>query len=208
MRILIAEDDSISRRVLEAMLQKWGYEVVVTCDGEEAWQALDRDDAPPMAILDWMMPGLDGGEVVRRARQRQASVPTYIIMLTAKSQKTDIVAGLDTGADDYITKPFDRDELRARVQVGARIVELQSSLADRVRELEAALAQVKQLQTLLPICSYCKKIRDDKNYWQQVDAYIMDHSEVRFSHGVCPDCFAHHVAPELEKYKRLQEGKR
>jgi DNA-binding response OmpR family regulator len=208
MRILIAEDDSISRRVLEAMLVKWGHEVVVTCDGDQAWQALERDDAPPMAILDWMMPGVDGHEVCRRIRAFSITTPVYVIMLTAKSQKEDIVAGLDAGADDYITKPFDRDELRARVQVGVRVVELQRSLAARVRELEEAISQIKQLQKLLPICSYCKKIRDDQNYWQQVDSYIMEHSDVRFSHGVCPDCYAKHLAPELEKLKLLQEARR
>jgi hypothetical protein len=98
-----------------------------------------------------------------------------------------------------VTKPFNREELRARVQGGARVVELQRSLAERVEELEQALARVKQLQGLLPICSYCKKIRDDRNYWQQVEAYIGEHSEAVFSHGICPDCFDKFVKPELNK---------
>src|SRR5207237_6416573 len=100
-----------------------------------------------------------------------------------------IVTGLTAGADDYIVKPFQRDELHARVRVGERLLELQATLADRVKELEAALARVKLLHGLLPICSYCKKVRDDQNYWQQVESYISAHSGVQFSHGICPGCY-------------------
>jgi len=200
-RILIAEDDLISRRVLEATLVKWEYQVVTVCDGLQAWEALQREDTPPLAILDWMMPGMDGIEVCQRLRQAANPRPTYIILLTAKDNKEDIVAGLQAGADDYITKPFDHRELRARVQVGARIVQLQQNLSDRVRELEDALKQVKQLRGLLPICSYCKKIRDDQNYWQQVESYVTKHSEAQFSHSICPDCFRNIVGPEIEKFK-------
>jgi DNA-binding response OmpR family regulator len=118
------------------------------------------------------------------------------------ASREDIVAGLAAGADDYITKPFDIQELRARVQVGLRIVELQESLSVRIKELEDALAQVKQLRGLLPICSYCKKIRDDQNYWQKVESYLSQHSEARVSHSVCPECYEQIVKPELEKLHR------
>jgi DNA-binding response OmpR family regulator len=195
--ILIAEDDVVSRRTLEATLQKWGYRVVVTCDGTAAYEALCRDDAPPLAILDWMMPGLDGVAVCRALRDGPARRVPYIILLTARGDKADKVAGLDGGADDYIIKPFDRDELRARVQVGLRMVALRQSLADRVAELEEALTRVKQLQGLLPICCYCKRIRDDGNYWQRVEEYIAAHSDARFSHGICPGCFESVVKPQL-----------
>lgn len=188
MKILIAEDDPVSRCLLEATLVKSGYEVIVTSNGEEAWEALQRN-SPPVAILDWMMPGLDGVEVCRRVRAIQTPAPTYLILLTAKSEKQDIVHGLEAGADDYVTKPFDRLELQSRVSVGLRIAELQRNLANRIVDLEAALTRVKQLQGLLPICSYCKKVRDDQNYWQQVDSYISKHSEVEFSHSICPACF-------------------
>jgi phosphoserine phosphatase RsbU/P len=188
MKILIAEDDPVSRVFLQVTLVKWGYEVVVACDGNQAWEAL-QSDPPSIAILDWMMPGIDGAEVCRRARAVQTSTPVYIILLTAKTEKKDVVEGLDAGADDYLTKPFDRQELRARVAVGLRIAELQKNLADRVVELEGALSKVKQLQGLLPICSYCKKIRDDQNYWQQVDSYIGKHSDIAFSHSICPTCY-------------------
>ncbi|MEK6287336.1 MAG: response regulator [Acidobacteriota bacterium] len=145
--------------------------------------------------------GLDGAEVCRRARAVETTMPAYVIMLTAKSEKQDVVAGLCAGADDYITKPFNRLELHARIKVGIRIAELQKTAADRVVELELALSRVKQLQGLLPICSYCKKVRDDQNYWQQVDSYITKHSEVEFSHGICPDCYVRLVEPQMKKLK-------
>ncbi|MBZ5542910.1 MAG: response regulator [Acidobacteriia bacterium] len=197
MRVLIAEDDAISRRVLEVFLRRWGYEVEPVENGDAAWERLQREDAPSLAILDWMMPGMGGVEICRRVRE--LGRPTYVILLTARTGSEDIVEGLEAGADDYVTKPFNREELRARVQGGRRIVELQRSLAERVKELEQALARVKQLQGLLPICSYCKKIRDDGNYWRQVEAYITEHSEAVFSHGICPECFDKFVKPELNK---------
>jgi sigma-B regulation protein RsbU (phosphoserine phosphatase) len=160
MRVLIAEDDSVSRRVLQATLNNFGYEVVTASDGAYAWAVLQSENAPSLAILDWMMPELDGVEICRRVRAVPTATPPYLILLTTKSGKRDVVAGLDAGANDYLTKPFDRAELRARVQVGAHVLELQRNLTERVHELESALSHVKHLQGLLPICSYCKKIRD------------------------------------------------
>ena len=146
------------------------------------------------------MPGMTGPEICRRARQIKTDQPTYLILLTSRDTRQDIVSGLQAGANDYVTKPFDFDELRARVQVGERVLQLQKALAGRVKELEEALANVKMLQGLLPICLYCKKIRGDHNYWQQLDKYVADHTEARFSHGICPECYAKVVKPELEKY--------
>jgi len=188
MRILIAEDDPVSRLVLERLLQKWGHDVVVTCDGLAAWQALQRDDAPNIAILDWMMPGMDGPDICQKTRDLARQEPTYLILLTAKQRKEDEVIGLDSGADDFIAKPFDHQELRSRIRVGERMLALQQKLADRVRKLEAALADITLLSGLLPICSYCKKVRDDKDYWQEVETYVTAHSDVHFSHGICPTC--------------------
>ncbi len=188
MRVLIAEDDAVSRRLLQAALSKWGYEVIVTANGKEAWAALQQPDAPALLILDWLMPEMDGVEVCREARQSVAHKSAYIILLTSRGSKEDIVKGLEAGADDYVTKPFDHGELRARVQVGTRVIQLQTALAARVTELEEAIASVKQLQGLLPICCYCKKIRDDGNYWHRVESYITGHANVRFSHGICPEC--------------------
>lgn len=201
MKILIAEDDLVSRRLLEATLTKWGYEVAHACDGFAAWEALQQPDAPSLAILDWMMPGLDGVDVCRKVRQSPACQPLYLILLTAKGARTDIVVGLQAGADDYVAKPFDAEELQARLQVGVRMIQLQRSLSDRVQELEDALSQIKRLRGLLPICSYCKKIRDDKSYWQEVEGYISKHAEVQFSHGICPGCYEKFVKPELNRMK-------
>ncbi|HEV2233030.1 MAG TPA: response regulator [Terriglobia bacterium] len=206
MKILIAEDDEVSRRMLQVFLLRWGYDVVVARDGEEAWRVLESADAPKLAIMDWMMPVLDGVEICRRVRLAPRASPAYLILLTARGDNQDIVRGLDAGADDYVTKPFNQDEMRARLNVGVRVVELQTNLADRVIELERALAGVNQLQGLLPICSYCKKIRDDKNYWQQVEGYISAHSEAQFSHGICPDCYEKIVQPELQKDSSNKEA--
>ena len=206
MRVLIAEDDAVSRCLLEATLAKWGYEVIVTTDGLQALEVLSSPDAPSLAILDWMMPGLDGAQVCLKARALAGERLLYMILLTAKGRKEDIVEGLTAGADDYVVKPFDRAELQARMNAGERILRLQAELAARVKELELALANVNLLQGLLPICCYCKKIRDDKNYWQQIDAYVADHSEAQFTHGICPDCRDKIVKPELERLKLDEEA--
>jgi len=196
MRILVAEDDAVARRLLQAALAKWGHEVTVTASGTEVWDALQQADAPSLLILDWLMPGIDGVEICRRARQRDELKSAYIILLTSRGGKDDIVEGLQAGADDYVTKPFDYAELRARVQVGARVVQLQTALAGRVRELEEAMSSVKTLEGLLPICCYCDKIRDDGNYWHRVESYITGRANVRFSHGICPDC-SHKLKADL-----------
>jgi len=202
--VLIAEDDAASRRLLEATLRRWGHEVVVTSDGDEAWTALQRPEAPSVAILDWMMPGLDGVEICRRFGTQGSPTPPYVILLTANTRQADIVAGLEAGADDYMGKPFDHDELRARLIVAMRVVELRRKLAERVRELEAAISRVKQLHGLLPICSYCKKIRDDRNYWQQVEQYVSAHSDAQFSHGICPQCYEQVLAPQLRAMREAR----
>lgn len=199
MKVLVADDDPVSRRMLEAMLGKWGYDLRVVEDGLAAWQAVSAEGAPRLIILDWMMPGMDGVEVCRKIRESPATRAAYVVLLTARGSQRDIVLGLEAGADDFITKPFNREELRARLSVGERVLHLQGILADRVRDLEDALGRVKQLQGLLPICSYCKKIRDDNDYWQKVEDYLREHSDVTFSHGICPECYEKRVKPELGK---------
>lgn len=199
MKILIAEDDPVSRRLLEATLRKWDYDVTVTEDGAAALEALNDDDPPHLLILDWMMPGHDGTELCRRVRDRPDGDRFYILLLTAKIQKEDIVTGLMAGADDYITKPFHQEELRARVGTGRRIVELRESLAARIDDLERALAEVKTLSGLLPICAYCKRVREGETYWQAVEEYVAGRTSAQFSHGVCPDCYEKIVRPELDE---------
>jgi sigma-B regulation protein RsbU (phosphoserine phosphatase) len=199
MRVLIAEDDHVSRRVVESLLVRWGYEVVLAVDGHEAQAALAGPDAPKIALLDWMMPGMDGVDLCRWIRSTPSQNPPYLILLTARGESGDLVEGLEAGANDYITKPFERDELQARLAVGVRVVELQGHLAARVRELEEALSRVQQLEGLLPICCYCKRIRDDGNYWQAVEKYLSTRWDVSFSHGICPTCYDEHVKPQLER---------
>jgi sigma-B regulation protein RsbU (phosphoserine phosphatase) len=131
MKILIAEDDPVSRRLLERKLAVWGYEVISCTNGVEAWQALHREDAPELAILNWMMPGMDGVKICREVRKQQQQHYIYIIILTARDQKKDIVEGIDAGADDYVTKPFNPHELKVRVRAGRRILDMHRELLQR-----------------------------------------------------------------------------
>jgi DNA-binding response OmpR family regulator len=175
MRILIADDERMTTMMLSRTLESWGFEVTVADDGASAWECINGDDPPALAIVDWMMPGLEGIELCRRIREAPPPAPIYLILLTSRTSREDLVIGLEAGADDYLTKPFDPIELRARIHVGQRTL--------------ALMASIKRLNGLLPICSYCKRIRSDQNYWEQVENYITEHSDARFSHGICPDCF-------------------
>ncbi len=198
LQILVADDEPVSRTVVGAMLKKAGYVVSYAPDGEQAWERLNGPTSPALALLDWEMPGLQGPEIVERIRSQQTPTPTYIILLTSRDSSADIVRGLRAGADDYVTKPANEDELIARVNVGARFVQLQAALAERVRSLEEALANVRALQTLLPMCAYCKSIRNDQNYWEKVETYFTQHSGVSFTHSYCPSCYDRYVRPQLE----------
>ena len=137
MRILIADDSVVSRHLLDATLRKWGYEVVVACDGNEAWQILQSPNSPDMAILDWMMPGMTGPEVCRKVREsaKEKNIYTYILLLSSKSEREDLIEGMESGADDYLTKPFDQHELKVRLRPGTRIIELQHELISAREEL-------------------------------------------------------------------------
>jgi len=142
MKILIADDSIVSRHLLDATLRKWGYEVVVACDGVEAWNHLQAEDAPKLAILDWVMPGLTGPEVCRRVREHahDKDTYTYVLLLTSKSLREDLIEGMEAGADDYLTKPFDQHELKVRLRAGTRIIDLQ-------RELVAAREELREQAT-------------------------------------------------------------
>jgi sigma-B regulation protein RsbU (phosphoserine phosphatase) len=194
MRVLVADDDSNLRRLLQRLLIQWGFEVELAEDGKQAYQALVAEDGPKLAILDWDMPEITGPEICRLCREQENTERTYLIILTGKETKADVVDALDAGADDFVVKPFDCPELKARLHVGVRMVKLQESLALRVRQLQESLSHIKVLKRLIPICAYCKKIRDDNDYWQQVDQYMMSQADIKFSHGICPDCFEKLVA--------------
>jgi DNA-binding response OmpR family regulator len=204
-RVLIAEDDNTSRSMLSAILRKIGFEVVEAIDGAEALAALQQPDAPRLAIVDRLMPGMDGLEVIRRIRALQTVQAPYFILLTSLGAKSDIVDGLDAGANDYLSKPYDPGELRARIEVGQRLIEMQDELlesrmllADKVQELHKALEELKTLNGIIPICAHCKKIRTDDGYWQQVEVYVRNHSDAEFSHGICPEC-TKTLYPELSE---------
>ena len=200
MKILIAEDDLTSRRRLEAVLTKWGYEVVSCSNGKQAWERLQNANTPKLAILDWVMPEMGGIEVCRRLRELDTQDPVYVLLLTVRKEKENIICGLEAGADDYITKPFEPDELQARIRVGCRVLQLQEKLVNHIKDLQDSLQHIKTLQGILPICSYCKNIRDDKNYWEEVEEYVIKHSNVDFTHSICPKCYEKHVKPEIEKF--------
>jgi sigma-B regulation protein RsbU (phosphoserine phosphatase) len=186
MKILIAEDDRVSRIVLSELLTKSGHEVTAVENGQMAWD-LYSSQPMPILISDWMMPSMDGLQLCRRIRAEKRAGYTYIILLTALSGKANYLEGMEAGADDFVVKPFDADELQARLRAAERILALQH--------------EVRQLRGLLPICSYCKKIRDDRNIWTQLEQYVTERSEALFSHSLCPDCFEREMKPQLERLK-------
>jgi len=202
MQVLVADDDRIAATVLSQTLRQWEFDVTVVSDGAEALRHLLAlgPSTPALAILDWMMPNLEGADVCRRVRLEMPLANMYLMLLTSLESRGHIIAGLDSGADDYLVKPFDPDELRARINVGLRVIALQERLAERVTELQEALANVKVLHGLLPICSYCKRIRGDDQYWTQVESYISERSDAQFSHGICPPC-ADVLEKEIEAHK-------
>lgn len=204
MKILVAEDEPVTRRMLELSLTKAGFEVLTVPDGAEAWRALQRDDAPKLVLLDWVMPKMDGITVIRHVRALSGSQPPYIILHTVKEDLDNIVDALESGANDYLTKVRDMRELISRVRVGERVVRLQAELARRLEEAERALSEIKRLQGLLPICGYCKKIRNDQDYWQEIEHYIHEHSGADFSHGICPECYQTKLEPEIDRLVELK----
>ena len=198
MKILIVDDDPVWSSALDGLLREWGYETMVRMDGASGWQALQEENVPSLVMLDWMLPDMEGVDICLRLRKDARLRSLYVIMVTSRRELADVVTGIRAGADDFLSKPIEPAELRARIETGKRILGLQGDLAGRVRELEAAMAQIKQLRGIIPICMYCKKIRDDKKYWQQVEHYVEEHTDAQFSHGICPEC-AKRVLEEMDR---------
>lgn len=187
MKILAVEDDAVARAVLRQALRKLGHEVIEAGDGEEAWELLQKEPVR-VIVSDWLMPKLDGLELCRRVRGRVPAEYSYFILLTGNdATASNQREAADAGVDDFLTKPLNFDELWTRLRVAERILRYAT--------------QVKQLEEMMPICSYCKKIRDDQNYWQQIEGYINERTGSEFSHSVCPDCYQRVVVPERESLK-------
>ena len=187
MHILVADDDSVSRTLLTRTLEHWGHEVEAVEDGLAARERLIGAGGAPIAILDWAMPGVEGPELCRQVRAAMLRVQPYLVMLTARQAPEDLAVALEAGADDFLSKPFNRVELMARLHAGMRIINLHRALTDRIQELEESRLREHHLRSLTPICSYCKKIRGDKDEWEPIDQYLAEHG-YRFTHAVCPAC--------------------
>lgn len=185
MKILAVEDDAVSRAVLRKALHRLNHDVIEAADGEQAWEKLQTEPVR-VVVSDWMMPRSDGLDLCRRIRAGRGKDYTYFILLTSRdATEENQRAAADAGVDDFLTKPLDLPELWTRLRVAERIL--------------GYTTQVRQLEELLPICSYCKKIRDDQNYWQQMEGYINERTGSEFSHSVCPDCYTSVIVPQLEE---------
>ncbi|MEY2562252.1 MAG: hypothetical protein QOH88_445 [Verrucomicrobiota bacterium] len=178
-RILIVEDDPVSARILEATLSKFGYEPVLARDGGEAWDKFDQEPAR-LIVSDWMMPKLDGLGLCEKVRAREQTPYTYFILLTAnRTSAANYKLASAAGIDDFLTKPLDREAIRMRLAVAERILKY--------------TAEIRKLKELIPICIYCRKVRDEHDCWDQVENYIQKETGTRFSHGACPECFEQEV---------------
>jgi sigma-B regulation protein RsbU (phosphoserine phosphatase) len=184
MKILMVEDDPIASAVLQAALKSLGHEVTVTTDGQAAWDRHVRDPHR-LVISDWMLPGLDGLELCRRIRVQRTDYTYFILLSSLTTSGDNLSQAIAAGVDDFLSKPVKTAELQARLHVAERILRYAT--------------QVRQLQEILPICGYCRKIRDDRNYWSQVEDYLGKQAGVNFSHGVCPDCYERVLVPQLKE---------
>jgi DNA-binding response OmpR family regulator len=189
-RVLVAEDDRVVRLAIRRTLVRGGYDVAEVEDGTRLREALRAADAPPLVVTDWLMPGATGVEIARELRARPDGGRFYIIMVTGRTERADLVEAMQAGADDYVPKPFHPGELLARVNAGRRVVDLQVRLESRIAELAAAVAEVKTLRGMIPICMHCHRIRTDREGWQKLEGYLEEHSEAVVSHALCEECLA------------------
>ena len=188
MKILAVEDDVVARKILVQALHRLSHDVIEAENGEEALTHLEREPAR-VIVSDWIMPGIDGLELCRQVRARVNSEYVYFILLTSReADHANQREAIEAGVDDFLSKPLDLQELWMRLRVSERILRYAT--------------QVQQLEAFLPICSYCKKVRDDQNYWQQIEGYINARTGSEFSHSVCPDCYTRVIVPELEALKK------
>lgn len=187
-RVLVADDERAARMALVYGLEQAGFEVVSVDRGDRAREVMLSDAPPQVLLVDWNMPGMSGPELCRWVRGQSVLESCYLILVTARDSTEDMLEGMASGADDFIRKPFRTPEVVARVRAGRRLAQLQAHLATRLVELESALAEVRQLRGLIPICAHCHSIRTESASWQKLEAYIEQHSEAQFSHSVCDAC--------------------
>jgi DNA-binding response OmpR family regulator len=174
MKIIIADDEPVARAILQHALENLGHEIIPACHGLEAWERFDRDPVR-LIVSDWKMPGLDGLGLCEKVRARKKTLYTYFILLTAQDTRPEnYKLATDAGVDDFLTKPFDGPTIEMRLRVAERILRFTT--------------EIRQLQGLIPICAYCRKIQNDANYWQLVETYISEQTGSDFTHGMCPDC--------------------
>lgn len=190
MNVLIAEDDPVSQRILRLTLEKGGHTVHVADNGEQAWDLAVRHPVQ-VVISDWLMPKLSGVELCKRIRNRRRREYIYFILVTALSSSENFNEAMEAGVDDFLAKPLRQDTLLTRLRVAERILRF--------------IGEIRELKQLLPICMYCKNIRDDKDYWHQIESYIHAHTGTDFSHSICPDCFETKVKPQLEGLREGEE---
>ena len=205
-RVLVVEDDERTQKALVFLLQRHGYATTVARDGQAALDILMQPDPPAIVLLDWEMPRLDGLHVCRALRTIPYPHYIYVIMVSARDSAEDVLTAFAAGADDFLSKPADTAQLLARMRSGERVLALEARLAERIAELEKTLDELRQLKRLLPICMYCKKVRDDGDYWQEIEAYIHEHTGTDFSHGICPECMHAVVARDLPAAARTRRN--
>jgi DNA-binding response OmpR family regulator len=191
--VLIADDDATARTFLKAFLKKFDYDCILAADGEQAWAAFQAAQ-PGLILADWLMPGLSGLELCRMIRAERRPRYPYIILITALSGKGSYLEGMNAGADDFVTKPYDLDEMAARLRVAERIISLQT--------------EVRQLEGLLPVCAHCKRIRDAGDGWSSIEQFVAQHTDLLLSQSICPDCYREKVAPETGSLPAGAPGRR
>lgn len=196
--ILLIDDEENNLSVTTEVLKQQGYRCLIARDG---YAGIERATLaqPDLILLDVRMPGIDGFETCRRLKTNEAIRDIPVLFMTSMADLPHKVTGFEVGGVDYLTKPIELPELLGRVNAHITIRRQQKLIEARNRELQEALDQVKVLSGLLPICSHCKKVRDDDGYWQQVEIYIQQHSEAKFSHGICPDCIREHYSDIFEE---------
>lgn len=188
MKVLIVEDEPVARLYTQTALKNLGLQPVIATDGEEALALLENEPIR-LVVSDWVMPKIDGLEFCRRLRAREGDYIYFILLTQMSASPEHEDEAIEAGVDDFLVKPVNPRELKVRLHVARRILEY--------------TARIQRLESFIPICSYCKKVRDDQNYWQRIENYINERTGSEFSHSVCPDCYKREIVPQLEELKKL-----